>query len=320
MIRVLMSSLVLGLAASAQALAQTPPVDRTVPTAPEAVTQVDDIVVTGQRLEEQAQAFVGQVAAPSRAASLARWHERLCIGAVNMDRAASQFLIDRVSAVALDVGLEPGAPDCEPQVIIIGTLDGNRVAQGLVERRRGMLAPLATGFARSRSELEAFADELRPVRWWHVGTAVDPATGRSMLRQPKEDNFDANTVASILEDGPLMRSEGSLLVASTRQDLRRAVIIVDFSRVGDVDFEQLADYVAFVALAQVDPKGRTIDYSTILNVFDNPSATPRMTDWDRAYLRGLYQSDHRIRSANSREAAVRREMVRVLESREAEPE
>ncbi len=320
MIRIMAASLVLALAAQALAQAQTPPVERTVSTAQDPVTQVDDIVVTGQRLEEQARTFVGQVAAPSRAAPLARWHERLCIGAVNMDRAASQFLIDRVSAVAQDVGLEPGLPDCEPQVIIVGTLDGNRVAGGLVERRRGMLAPLATGFSRSRSELQAFAEEDRPVRWWHVGTAVDPATGRSMLRQPKEDNFNSNRVEEILEDGPVMRSEGSLVVASTRQDLRRAVIIVDFNRLGDVDFEQLADYVAFVALAQVDPKARTADYSTILNVFDAPSTTPGLTNWDRAYLRGLYQSDNRIRSANGREAAVRREMVRALAGRDVEAE
>ena len=55
--------------------------------------------------------------------------------------------------------------------------------------------------------------------------------------------------------------------------------------------QQLADYVAMVTLAQNDPDADTGRYASILNVFDDPETATGLTDWDQAYLRGLYDAE-----------------------------
>ncbi|WP_051651190.1 hypothetical protein [Brevundimonas bacteroides] len=283
--------------------------------AQEPVAQLPEVVVEGRSVEEQADVFIDEVAAPPRGATVARWNERVCVGAVGLPETTARYLIDRVSAVAMSVELEPGEPGCDPTVIIVATLDGGAVAQGLVERRRNVLAPGNAIQSRSRRELAEFATVDRPVRWWHISTAVDPDSGRSVVRRPADDTTNAS-IEQLIQSA--IRGSNSLITASTRQHLRRAVIIIDFDEIGDdIDFDQLADYVAFVALAQVDPEADTSGFSTILNLFDDPT-TPGLTAWDSAYLWGLYNSDDTARGNSGREAALRREMLRARE-RTAEP-
>jgi hypothetical protein len=239
------------------------------------------------------------------------------VGAVGLLPDTARYLIDRVSSVANDLGVRPEEPGCDPTVVIVATLDGGAVARGLVERRGGVLRPGNAIESRSRAALQAFAEVDRPVRWWHISTAVDPLTGKSTVRSPGRDNFNSNEPAEVIVN--LSRTVwGSTLQSTTRQHLRRAIIIIDFNELGDdIGFDQLADYVAFIALAQVDPEGDTSGFSTVLNLFDDPT-TPGLTEWDRAYLWGLYNSDDTAIGNSGREAALRREMLRARE--EARPD
>ena len=86
--------------------------------------------------------------------------------------------------------------------------------------------------------------------------------------------------------------------------LYRSIIIVDIEAVAGLSTTQLGDYLAMVSLSQVDPEAETGAYDTILNLFDNPSAVPEMTAWDRAYLTALYSSPSRRRSAGAQATAV----------------
>lgn len=275
-----------------------------------------DVHVQGQIPEELAREFIGQVAAPPPGATVARWRDSVCIGTVNLRAETAQYLIDRVASVASEVGLEPEAPGCRPDVVVIASANGRAVAHGLADRRRMTLAPGNRIQSRSRGQLNAFAEGDRPVRWWHVSTAVDPTFGRNLVRDMSVDNINYTMTSNLVEDGPVIMGTGPTLIQTAlQQDLRRAVIIIDFAELGDdVDFDQLADYVAFIALAQTDPEASTVGFPTILNLFDDP-ATPGLTDWDRAYLRGLYTSNHAARGDSAREAAIRREMLRVSDQR-----
>jgi hypothetical protein len=51
---------------------------------------------------------------------------------------------------------------------------------------------------------------------------------------------------------------------------------------------QLADYIAMVSLAQINPDADTSGYASILNVFDDPDGSTSLTSWDLAFLGGLY--------------------------------
>ncbi len=280
--------------------------------------QLPEVVVEGRLPEEQARDFVEEVADPARGVSVARWRHPLCISVVHLRPETAQYLIERVAQVATDVGLEVGKPGCQPDVIVLATSDGPRLARLIADRHRIDLTA-GVGMSGTRRDFQAFVAADRPVRWWHLATSVNPDTGRNTLRRPRYDNFNNNDKYEVFEHSSA-RVTGSLLTSTTRQELRRTIVIVDFDRVGDVDFDQLADYIAFVSLAQVNPQADTSGFSTVLNVFDDPLTTPGLTDWDRAYLHGLYNSDDAVRTASARDGAIRRSMVRVLAGREPEEE
>jgi hypothetical protein len=46
-----------------------------------------------------------------------------------------------------------------------------------------------------------------------------------------------------------------------------------------------------VSLAQIDPDASPAAFDSILNLFTNPAAYSGLTDWDRSYVRALYQFD-----------------------------
>src|SRR5690606_2587094 len=69
------------------------------------------------------------------------------------------------------------------------------------------------------------------------------------------------------------------------------IIIVDSSKLTGTTWQQLADYLAVVSLAQIDPNGNPAAFDSILNLFTNPGAYSGLTDWDRSYIRALYAFD-----------------------------
>ncbi len=279
-----------------------------------AQTQLDEIVVIGQPTEDRAREFIGEIGAPSLGASAARWRRSVCIGVVNFDAEAARFLIDRVSAVAMEQGLQPGEPGCSPQVLVFASQDGKQTARQLVRDHRRLFRPGGDGFSRTQAALDRFVDTDRAVRWWHTSIPVDPRIARRARVLSNTTTFEALKEGDKLDNVQQSIVVPSLLVATTRHDLWRATVIVDFSRIGNVDYRQLADYIAFVALAQVDPEADVSAFSTILNIFEDASSTPQMTSWDRAYLTGLYSSDDTARGNAGREGEIRRAMLAVASS------
>ena len=283
---------VLGLTPQAGS-AQTPPPSSQ-------ADQVEDVVVIGRDLQDAVDSFVDEVIAPPPGRGPARWDRKVCVGVANLRRDVAQPLIDRVSEVALDIGLEIGEPGCVANILILATDDGTALATALVDARPRAFRPGYSGAARSREALERFTATDRPVRWWHVSVPVDADTGQIAVRIPGFDPPMINTLASRL------RTE-------VQNDLRRALIIVDFSRADRVSFQQLADYVAMVAFAQVDPDAELAGFDTVLNVFADPAGTAGLTDWDRAYLTSLYDAELNQRVPSQQGGEVGRIMVRDLQ-------
>ena len=112
---------------AAALLASTPqaasPQTPAVATPPAQLEPVDlgDIVVEGRNLRRATEDFVREVGAPARNRGLARWRDGICVGVVNLHTDTAQYLADRVSDVARDLGLIGHAPECHPSVIIIAT-------------------------------------------------------------------------------------------------------------------------------------------------------------------------------------------------------
>src|SRR5690606_18108503 len=145
-----------------------------------------DVGATGPPLDAMIRSFVEEVAAPNRRRGLARWDDRICIGVANRRGEPAQYIIDRVSTVAADLGVVPGEPGCTPNVIIIASDDADGLAQTLVEERRRAFRMGGSGMDRGRTALEAFVASDRPVRWWQVSMPTDSETGGRAVRIPGE--------------------------------------------------------------------------------------------------------------------------------------
>ncbi|WP_417231697.1 hypothetical protein [Brevundimonas sp.] len=265
------------------AVPQTEPIQ---PSSADATSvRLEDVEVTGQR-DDPVRAFVNTVAAPNRHRGIARWDKAICIGVANLRPEGAQYIVDRVSTVAGDLGLTPGEPGCAPNVIIIASTSADALAAELVEERGRAFRMGGAGMDRGRAALDAFVNSDRPVRWWQVSMPIDSQTGAAAIRLPSECGGSCTGGADF---GPKVRLPTSTRLSSPIVDsLIRTVIIVDLEQARGVTVQQLADYLAMVTLAQIDPEADTRGFQSVLNVFESPAAVDGLTEWDQTYLRGLY--------------------------------
>lgn len=240
--------------------------------------QVDDVIVDGRPVDQRVRSFIDEVIAAPDGRGPARWSSSICVGAVNFRNDAAQFMVDRISQIALDIGLDIGEPGCRPNVLVIGSTDGANFAGGLVEARPRVFQPGGSGMTLNRSALAAFQSGEAPVRWWHVAAPTNPDTGQIAVRLPGYEPPIVSTTVS------------SRLRTKLRNDLNRVIVIVDVNRSQGVDFAQLSDYVAMVSFSQVDADADTSDYDTVLNLFSGRGARS-LTAWDKDYLQALYAAE-----------------------------
>jgi hypothetical protein len=297
MSRVVATSIVLATAAAllcgsvcAQAPAPAAP--------PEGAAQppTDEVVVRGRRmsdvqeeLRKYVNQFVVQVTKPPSGRGFARWQGRVCVSVSNLQHDAAQYLVDHISHVASEVGLEPGEPGCNPQVIVIFTTDGKAMASSMVENDPHVFRPFgpAGGVNLSYAALDDFVQSDRAVRWWHVSLPVSAQSGIKAITTAGDKSAPVINVA-----GP------SRIHGGIRDDLLYVLIVVDSKKLMGTTWQQLGDYLSLVALAQIDPSANPASFDSILNVFNNPAAYSGLTDWDRSYLKALYSFDQERTTRN----------------------
>jgi hypothetical protein len=303
-------ALALGLLAQSPAAPPPPVQDPTAaqPSGPQTPATLSDVVVDGRRLRSVVQEFVGEVAAPATGdRGPARWNSSVCIGVVNLRADLAQYIVDRASDVARELGVRAGEPGCTANVLIIAAADGQALADALVEEHRRAFNPGGSGMTRSFRALDAFRTSDAPIRWWHVSGPVDSETGALATRLP---GYEAPRTAV---------SRASRIRSDIRDDMFKAIIVVDLNRIGTVSWTQLADYCSLIALAQVDPAADVTEFDTILNVFNDPTV-PGLTAWDTDYLKALYRIEQNRVGANARGAEIVDLMLRNVRAAEDSPD
>lgn len=241
------------------------------------VTQVDDVVVSARSQDELMRDFIEDIAPPEHSLQTARFYREVCVGGINLNPAAAQAIADRVSQNALDVGLEPGQPGCRPNILVVATNDGNALAKGLVERKRRFFDPGGSGMTRSNQALNRFTDGSQAIRWWHVATPVDARTGQRAARLPGEQ-------------APVVTGGASRLRTELRHDIDRVMVVLDLSKLEDLNFTQVSDYVSMVSFAQVDDAADFSGYPSVLTLLAGNPEVRGLTEWDREYLTSLYNA------------------------------
>lgn len=259
-------------------------------------TEIAPLEVVGSRpgLQRQAEAFVAEVGRAPENATLARWGGRICVGVANLSSPYAQLVADRVSTVALDLGLNAGAPGCRPNLMIMFAADAGDVARTLVAHDRPGFLPTGRNSNLGAKALVDFETLERPVRWWHVSAPVELDTGTPIADAQAEGSPPVVNVRQM-----------SHLKTGIRADLQRVVIVVDVNRVRPANLASVADYVSFIALAQVDPDVDVGNQSSILTLFSQNPTAEGLTAWDMAYLRSLYRAapDRRVLRQQGREMA-----------------
>ncbi len=264
----------------------------------------EDVVVTGSRtLREETQDYVNTVVTGPQG-RVAIWDRQICPGIAGVSARHAQYILDRIAARAVEVGLGVREPGCRANLQIYVAADPSALARRLVDAD-----PLQFGYdtapdmdeaeleSMGRDALQAFIETPRPVRWWHLNQSVTT------------DGFAAH--------GRQHRPFASRLVGGAHLEMSTAVIIVDARSVARLPISALADYLALVSLAQLDPDADTAPFQTILNVFADQAegrATPTaLTDWDLAYLRGLYAASDQPMTNNLRRNAIAEAMAHTAE-------
>jgi hypothetical protein len=280
---------------------------------------VDEVVVRGRRMSEiesdlriHVGEFIQQIAAPPAGRGYARWYRRVCISVSNLERSTAQYLVDRISRLAVEVGLEPGEPGCQPDVVIVFTTDGKETATYLVENQSSVLRPNGDGdVQRGLDALREFAESDKPVRWWHVSLPVDARLGTPAMRVAGEPmNPGLNKLHSVKVAGP------SRIHSGIRDELKNVVIVVDGPKLQGkgTTWQQIGDLLALVSLAQIDLDADPIGFDSILNLFSNPAAYSGLTDWDRSYVRALYSYDQERDVRMQRNTLVSQMVTREIDS------
>lgn len=263
----------------AQVVTQTPASVATSSLQEQEPTALEDVIVDGRPVEAVAQAFVEAVAAPAHRRGLARWYGSICVGVVNVRPEVAQPLIDHVSNVALDLGLRTRQPGCQPNIVIVFADDASAMATALVEQDRRAFHLGVGGLDRGKVALAAFEATERPVRWWHVSMPTIGASGGRAVRMPGDTGY-------LYVPGEGIVNRGRPITDS----LNKVVVIIDIDQVQETNLAQLGDYLAMVTLAQVDLEGSTGDFDSVLNLFERPTLTAGLTEWDQTYLDVLYNA------------------------------
>ena len=249
----------------------------------------EQVVVRGQRLSElefdlpeYISNFIDEVVSLPPGTGFARWHKSVCVGVNNLAPTAAQYIVDRISLLAREVGLEAGEPGCRAEVFIIFTTDADDLASYMVENEELMFRPSMGGCCTNLgiAALSDFAESDRPVRWWHVSMPMSSHTGDRAVILARDAPGSYPVVAV---SGPSRVHNG------IRDEMQYVIVIVDATKLRGTSWQQIGDYLALVSLAQINPNADPTDFDSILNLFTNPAAYSGLTDWDRSYVRALYE-------------------------------
>ncbi|HEX8191338.1 MAG TPA: hypothetical protein VF552_00415 [Allosphingosinicella sp.] len=268
----------------------------------------NDIVVTGERgaLGERIDAFVAAVTAETGNGQVARWDRRLCLDVEGVSDAQKAFLAGAIAAEGRALGLEiETGRRCEPSAFVIFSADPDALLARLGGERPYFFGGISLQAQRA---LRASA---APVRWLSFaqlrGAAGERPTGFS------SDMGKGGVERTV----PSLRTMPSRIDTPARMDLQTMVVLVDARRLAGVSNGSLAAYLSIVVLGNVRPDHLADRSVSVLGLFGDRHpgevATGGLTQWDRAYLRSLYQGNWNVTAERRIErigTAMERELVR----------
>lgn len=267
-------------------------------TAQEAPTTVDEvsIIAVDPKSEKAISEFVSTTSVKSGTGQMGRWDKEICVSIENLRPDAADMIRELIASNAREVGLLMGAPNCNPNIFILATDNAEMLLTATFKKNSRAFLDDEWTIREGKGKLKEFIASDRPVRWWYVVKRVTH----------KGKPYRVGTVI-----------EGRGRIGSTvRADFSHVVIVLDVSRIRQINFPALAGYVAMVSLVQTSPDAEFAGVPTILRLFSDRDAgllpAEGMTDWDRAFLKALYKAPRDAKRITIQERDISRAMQEAL--------
>jgi hypothetical protein len=246
-------------------------------------TRLDSVTVQARRetLERQVSAFLSAISiAPSNEA-LARWENPtfICPLVGGLPRDDGEFILKRLSSIALAAGAPLGPAGCKPNLYIIVTSEPDALLKAWGQRDVNMF-----GDESGATRIKKFVHASIPIRAWYNATLYT----------------SEGAPLTVMPEGPLKgipynpRAMGFRLTRDDVRDLTSVIVLIDARSLKGTTFGQVAAYVAMVGLAEVRLGANMGDAPSILQLFKASGhiTAPGLSSWDQAFLKALYHTRH----------------------------
>jgi hypothetical protein len=265
---------------------------------------LDTVTVEAHRqLQRDVDHFVSSVIVQYLNDSLSRWDEPICPLVAGLDRERAEFILGRISTVAMNAGAPLAGEHCRsPNFYVVVTPEPDRLVKKWFARNPSMFDRSGGWVGISR-----YLHSPYPVRCWYNRQFLN-SDGTTVSSDTLASGFSGLSIG-VATSRPAMGTHISYFAV---QGLSSVIIVVDAGQMVTLNIGQLADYVAMVGLAEIRLGANTGSVPTILRLFSETENTPQgLSEWDRSLLYSLYST----RQASLMQAgAIKASMVKRIEA------
>lgn len=267
------------------------------------ISQSDSVTVTSEKQREAISSFVTKLSTPSRlSGKLARWDVGVCPSVIGIRPEAARFVVQRVRDTATRVGAPVNKDaDCKPNIHVVFTTKPQALVSHIRNTQDYML-----GYADSKAKKDALATVKLPIQAWYT-TQTRDLRGKTTFDSTKVTGAGnelripcAVETSQTCPGGYMiipyaigaMAVTGGRLGDGARSVFHNVIVVADPTKL-DHDMGTVGDYIAMLALAQVQPPLECQALASMMNLFTQDCAAlpSGLTVHDEGYLRGLYSMD-----------------------------
>lgn len=252
-----------------------------VPHAPENVT------VTGTKSREELRGFVQSFASPARiTGKLARWERGICPLTLGLRPQAVAFINTRLKEIAAKVGAPVDSrTGCKPNIEIVFTTTTQALMDWVREEHPDFL-----GYHDNSMQADRLASVTHPIQAWYT-TATRDYNGRVQMDGRNPGGGGIEVAGVYLPDAKAYAVSGSRLGDGLSSGFHHVIVAIDPNKMATYEIGALADYIAMLALTQLNGLDTCQQLPSIVNLLAEGCAQKpgALTENDIAYLQGLYR-------------------------------
>ena len=274
-----------------------------------AETPTENVTVTGSRnaYHEFAKAFV----VPSRASGkIARWEHGICPVVVGQNPHVTTFIAQHLKFVAQAAGAPVNNDaSCRPNIDIVFTTTPQALLDTVSKNDQEYL-----GYFQSVAEKTSLATVTRPIQAWYATETTDYKgrrrldTGRTIVSGTTvgnayglpdnssgsvfgSDQLSNTNIGALTDMAPFFAWTGNHLNDGAHTGFIHVLIVIDSTKLAGQEMLPLADYIAMLALAQINGPDACQDLPSIANRMTRGCghSADSLTLYDLAFLQGVYR-------------------------------